>query len=94
MAWGALGWFLFWGTALSALSLVVVLGGEWRLRILVGCVVVGAMAWGLRSIWRDVRALRRYERICCPECGYDLRTDFSAGCPECGWQRERTEGAI
>ena len=43
MAWGALGWFLFWGPALSALSLVVVLGGEWLLRILVGCVVVGAM---------------------------------------------------
>jgi hypothetical protein len=35
-------------------------------------------------------ALRRLiRRKCgrCPNCGYDLRGGFEAGCPECGWGR-------
>jgi hypothetical protein len=33
------------------------------------------------------RGLRR-ARGRCPMCGYDLRSNFAAGCSECGWNRE------
>ena len=36
----------------------------------------------------STRAERRVRAGHCPNCNYDRRGDFSAGCPECGWRRE------
>jgi hypothetical protein len=36
---------------------------------------------GFRRWWR-------IKRKRCPMCGYELASDFNAGCPECGWARQ------
>jgi hypothetical protein len=55
-------------------------GGLWLL-------VAGPIIAARLAVWRTRLSLGH-----CPECGYDVRHDFAAGCPECGWGRARTAG--
>jgi hypothetical protein len=64
--------------------------------------VIAAMGWwmifllllaGLRSLRRLPAALRR-RRGRCPQCGYDLRGNFDAGCSECGWRRHAASSGV
>jgi hypothetical protein len=43
----------------------------------------GGLFFGFASAKRGIRRARGR----CPECGYDLRGNLSAGCSECGWKR-------
>jgi hypothetical protein len=45
----------------------------------------GGLFFGFASAKRGMR--RRRGR--CPQCGYDLRGNLSAGCSECGWGRNQ-----
>ena len=47
-----------------------------------------ALLWLLTLGPFDVRRMIRLKRGHCTKCGYDLRSDFEAGCPECGWGRK------
>ena len=40
---------------------------------------------------RYTRRFRRRRKGRCPNCAYDLKSDFSTGCPECGWNRTDTD---
>ncbi len=40
---------------------------------------------------RRVRILLRRGKGYCPQCTYNLRGEFSAGCPECGWRRKEKD---
>lgn len=51
--------------------------------------VLAAVSWGVGS----VRAAFRKPAGCCPKCGYDLKSNWAAGCPECGWGKENTGDA-
>ena len=57
--------------------------------ILTGCLLLLlliSMGWIPRMLSeRRMRSAVRQE--CCPNCSYDLRSNFEAGCPECGWRR-------
>lgn len=35
-----------------------------------------------------LRSRHRHKRGHCPNCNYDLLSDFTTGCPECGWDRQ------
>lgn len=49
------------------------------------CGLFAGVAWVMPA----ARRARRMKRGACPECAYDLRGDFAAGCLECGWKRAR-----
>jgi len=59
-------------------------------------IVVNTAWWGLvawialflpATLYRKLREQQRKLTNSCPECGYDLRRNFSERCPECGWRR-------
>lgn len=53
-------------------------------------VFYGALVLLVRQRMYDVRPYYRRVKGRCPRCGYDLRSDRSAGCPECGRGRAST----
>lgn len=46
-------------------------------------------AFAIARLSFERREQQRRARGLCPACGYDLSSDFMAGCPECGWNRSR-----
>lgn len=48
--------------------------------------------FGLMALPGAVKRTHRLRRGRCPDCGYDLRGAFNAGCPECGWRRAPNSG--
>ena len=76
----------------AVIAVAIIVGGHtptW-----VGAVVIGACIVGLvvfdTSLLRRLRnrldrRSRRMKQGFCPECGYDLRGEFTRPCSECGW---------
>ncbi len=54
----------------------------------VNTIIYAGIVWVVLGLLKVIRGHIRELLLRCPECGYDLRGDFSAGCPECGWRRE------
>lgn len=50
--------------------------------------------FGLMALPGAVKRTHRLRRGRCPDCGYDLRGAFNAGCPECGWRRAPNSGML
>ncbi len=74
----ALGLLGIWGaidSPLKALGLGVIL------LVNIFALPVGVFAMMLKVPTRRNRGL-------CPQCAYNLRYEFHAGCPECGWGRD------
>jgi hypothetical protein len=49
--------------------------------------IIGGLLFGVQSLFRINRGIRRKMFGRCPRCAYDLRGDLKSGCPECGWNR-------
>ena len=75
------GWVL--AEARRSLPLDPVLGG-FAFNTVFYAVLLAMMMYGPKTARRVIWVRRGG----CPECGYDLRGEFSAGCSECGWRRE------
>ncbi len=71
---------------------LVAFGAHWPNRVICSGLIVNELFYGAVIVlsfvgWIQGRRASRRRRGRCPQCAYDLRGEFSAGCPECGWQR-------
>jgi hypothetical protein len=64
----------------------------WRGIFLDSC-FFGAVWLVVLSIPVAARSHFRRRRGRCPECGYDLKADWKAGCSECGWNKASAPAA-
>jgi hypothetical protein len=57
---------------------------------LVNTFIFAVLLWLVFSLRFALRRLNRFNHGCCPNCGYDLRGQFEAGCPQCQWGRAQS----
>ena len=48
----------------------------------------GSIVFFLLTLLHVLGRANRLRRGLCPDCRYNLRKNFAAGCPECGWNRK------
>lgn len=70
-------------------------GGEYSLPLrpiwpafAINTLFYATVLWLLALALFTARRIVRRRHGHCPQCGYKLRWEFTAGCPECGWRRE------
>lgn len=57
----------------------------WEITLPHGLLLAVFATWPMIASWRWLRGRKRFEKGCCPACGYDLRgSEGRLNCPECG----------